>query len=701
MKTQLTALLVLSMAFVHLLGSGIASFVQVDDYRSGMARQMRALASATGIAALDALSFDDRELARRDLRTLSGDPNVQGACLYDAEGALFASYSAAAEAFDCPPPGPPGEDFGWNEYVFRTELAYDAAPVGALLITSSTRPLRAAVLQSAAISLVLLAGSIGLALLVSGRVLQRLEEEVERRTEALAEAIEQAEAASRAKTRFVANVSHEIRTPMNGVIGTIALLDDVDLDADDRTLVDRAAASARGLLALLNDILDFSKAEEGHLTLTAESADLEALAEDVISTHLEVAERKGVALRLVIRPGTPRHARFAADGVRRVAHNLVSNAVKFTEAGSVEMTLEPAADGKMNVVQIVVRDTGIGIPPERLADVFSPFVQADESTTRRFGGTGLGLAISQQLVDAMGGAIEVESTPGEGSEFRFTVPVEPPEKRETLESEGAPAARADLAGVRILVAEDNTLNQLVTRSMLERAGCDVTFADDGAEAVEWARRERFDVLLMDYQMPELDGAEAARRIRALGEAATSRDVPIVAVTANLSDAVRVECARAGIGQFLEKPFKRQALEEVVGRCIGRLGADAAESEAPAQEPASGSHEAVLERSILASIREMGPDLLAQLADVFLREAPALREAAQAAAAGGRLDDVAARAHALKSMSGNLGARELQQACAGLETAARAGDAAGAAVALAEVTRQLAQAIRALRRELEA
>ncbi|MFN8103759.1 MAG: ATP-binding protein [Acidimicrobiia bacterium] len=379
--------------------------------------------------------------------------------------------------------------------------------------------------------------------------------------------------AARLKSEFMANISHEIRTPMNGVIGMADLLLATKLDDAQREYAEVLRSSGESLLAVLNDVLDFSKIEAGKLELESTPFSPVRVVDDVVALMAAGAARKGLSLGVVVdRDGTRIPTRILGDATRfrQVLLNLVGNAVKFTDAGEVTVRLsvrsEEATAAPTTTLHVEVADTGIGIAPDVAADLFAPFRQADASTARRFGGTGLGLAISRQLVELMGGRIGVESTPGQGSTFWFSVHA----VVDTKPTDDDVAATSNVEGVHVLLVEDNPVNRKVATAMLERLGCAVDVAADGADAIAAVGRRNgpysdFDVILMDCQMPGIDGYEATRRIREAEEATGGRRTPIVALTANVSESDRDRCLGAGMDDHVAKPFNKETLAAAVAQ----------------------------------------------------------------------------------------------------------------------------------------
>lgn len=396
--------------------------------------------------------------------------------------------------------------------------------------------------------------------------LERSTNDLRKLMEQSARAAREAQAAARDKSDFLAMISHEIRTPLNGIIGMTSVLLTKHLGAQERDCVETIRSSGEALLAVIDDLLDFSKVEAGRLEL--ESVDFQPL--EAIHQAMQIikgaAASKSLSLKLNIDRSFPITVRGDMIRLRQVLLNLLSNAIKFTNKGVISIkaqTLSASADGYE--LRFAVKDHGIGIPEEQQKKLFQPFTQASASTARKYGGTGLGLAISKQIVELMGGRIGVESNPGHGSTFWFIVKLLPPEHNlldsrlteETVVHTGAPSSAAPEAP-HILLVEDNPLNQKVALIMLERLGYTADVASDGREALRHIERNRYDLILMDCRMPEMDGFEATRRIRATVE--YGKQLPIIAMTAGAYSNDREACLSAGMTDYLSKPVRELDLK---------------------------------------------------------------------------------------------------------------------------------------------
>jgi PAS domain S-box-containing protein len=482
----------------------------------------------------------------------------------------------------------------------------------------------------------------------------------------LAEARDAAMMASQQKSDFLATVSHEIRTPLNGVLGLNDLLLRTGLDAEQRRLADGIRTSGQLLLSLINDILDFSKIEAGRVVLEQIDFDLRAVLDQVAGPIAGVAAAKGLDLDLSYDATVPAVLCGDPTKVSQVFANLLTNAVKFTESGSVHATVRAHRLGDLWRLTVRVDDTGIGIDAST-TDVFAPFRQADSSTTRMFGGTGLGLAISRELAQAMGGNVGYTSTPGHGSSFWFTGIFRPATGAEPAALPDATHHRPSMpvAPLRVLVVEDNRVNQLVATGMLTALGHTADTADDGLAALAVLEQAAYDLVLMDVQMPQMDGYEATRAIRAR-EADGERTL-VIAMTANAVAGERERCLEAGMDDFLTKPVDLEHLTRTLARWFAGEGA--------------------LDLARLDLLRDMDPDDTTYLERVTGRFEESTRSAAEdlrSAVEAGDAPALRAHAHKLAGSAANLGALEVATLARQLEALGDSGTTSGAAPLLSRL-----------------
>jgi PAS domain S-box-containing protein len=399
------------------------------------------------------------------------------------------------------------------------------------------------------------------------RQLEQSAQELKQKNAALSEALAAAREASEAKSRFLANMSHELRTPIHGVFGMTDLLLASTLSAEQREYSEAIRLSAEALLATISDILDVTKIEAGRLALDPAPFDPRSMVDDVVRGFRPKAERKRIGLNCSIGDGLPEMVRGDIGRLRQVLTNLVGNALKFTEHGEVEVRL--AADEETErraTLLFTVADTGIGVAPEHALTIFGAFAQVDNSSTRRYDGAGLGLAISKHLIENMGGSIGFENRPGGGSKFWFRVPLAKQPVAPAAEVRGAEELPGKPRGTaRVLLADDNELNRRIGLRMLERAGYEVAAVTNGKLAVTEVLTGRYDAVLMDVQMPEMDGFEATAQIRR--EEGLARHTPVIAMTARASSGDRERCISAGMDDYISKPVSRQELILAIERWL--------------------------------------------------------------------------------------------------------------------------------------
>jgi signal transduction histidine kinase/DNA-binding response OmpR family regulator len=537
----------------------------------------------------------------------------------------------------------------------------------------------------------------------------------------LESARDQALAISNAKSDFLAKMSHEIRTPMNGVIGMIELLGNTPLDKAQKRYMHSISHSADSLLEIINDILDFSKMEAGKLILEPRAFNLSSFIADITDSLSGLADRKGLRLNNIVPDGPPMKVEGDPVRLRQVLTNLLGNAIKFTEEGRILLKVSATPDlGDFDYVTFEIIDTGIGISPRKQQHIFESFAQEDGSTTRRYGGTGLGLSISKQLVEMMGGTIQLRSEPGSGSHFSFTLrlPVDRSGDMSDIERtfthvygelhSNAPAFKPLLG--KVLVAEDNAVNQAVAVGMLAAMGVESVIAGNGKEAVDLYNSQSFDAILMDCQMPVLDGFQAAEEIRKIESRAKGDPIRIIAVTANALAGDMERCIAAGMDDYLRKPYKGEQLNAALIKVLqpGEPPQEfKKETESPVKLPGYSNNNVstTIDDSALDSLSALphadDQDLVSQVVQTYMNSSMDLMTRLGEAIDRADAECIRSAAHSLKSSSANVGATALAELCASMEIATRRSDRATAATLQRQLQEEYPRVIEALKNRVSA
>lgn len=481
----------------------------------------------------------------------------------------------------------------------------------------------------------------------------------------LQDSLKRAEESNKSKSDFLANMSHELRTPMNGVLGMAYLLSDTELTDEQKECVQTINGSAETLLMLLNDILDFSKIEANALVIERIPYSFSDVARQTMAIFRQQAQDKDIDLNLMLSDRIPETIEGDPGRMRQILTNLIGNALKFTDDGSVDVVAKTATKSGIDILHVEIKDTGIGIPEDKQRVIFEKFSQADTSVTRKFGGTGLGLAITKQLAALMEGDISVESEVGKGSTFKIEIPYKEVKRLNTNEIENnvdedntsKNTNRIQVSDIRVLLVDDFPINRVFAEKLIKKFGMkDIDIAEDGLQAVEHYKNNVYDLVLMDCQMPNMDGYQATQTIRKI-EAETGKHVPIVAMTANAMLGDREKCLQAGMDEYISKPLKPDKLRNILSAWINFEGDQSSES-----QKAAVSEHAPVDLGQIRSFTNGDPEEERVLIDMFLDQAVLCLNDLSKNMDEQDSDAWKLAAHSFKGASGNFGANRLSELC---------------------------------------